>query len=334
MKALQATDFGISALRQVEVDMPSPRPGQIVLRVLAASLNYRDLAILSGSYLPDLPLPYVPASDACGEVIAVGEGVERFRVGDRVAPVYIQGWHDGPLTPEQRSKCTLGGPLAGVLQQYIVVPEQDAVHVPASLTAEEASTLPIAALTAWSALSDGQIEAGDTVLVQGSGGVALFALQFAKAAGATVIATSSSAQKLERLRALGADHVINYRTHPDWAGAVKEVTDGRGADIVVETGGSTLPQSLSATAFGGHVAVVGFVAGYQATIGVRQLIGPMLRVQGVVVGSRTRFEDMIRSICKHGIQPVIDSVFAFEDARFAFERLESGSHFGKIVVRL
>ncbi len=304
------------------------------MRVKAASLNYRDLAILKGIYLSSLPLPYVPASDACGEVVEVGEEVTRFRVGDRVTPIYTQGWHDGMPTLELRTKRTLGAPLTGVLQEYVVVPAEDAVAIPSHLTAAEAATLPIAAVTAWSTLAEGRVKTGDIVLVQGTGGVSLFALQFAKLAGASVIATSSSDEKLARARELGADVGINYRTTPNWDTAVREATKGRGVDIVVETAGATLAKSLSALAFGGFVGVVGFVAGFEATLPVRQLIGPMVRVQGIAVGSRARFEAMNRAIAQHKLRPVIDSTFALERAAEAFKRMERGDHFGKIVVAI
>lgn len=334
MKALHATEFSLDSFRLVEVSQPSPRRGEILLRVRAVSLNYRDLAVLTGTYIQNLSLPFIPASDACAEVVEVGEDVSRFKVGDRVTPIYTQGWHDGMPTPEQRARRTLGAPLAGVLQEYITVPAEDAVLAPGHLSNEEASTLPIAALTAWSALQEGGIKAGDTVLVQGSGGVALFALQFAKAAGALVIATSSSDEKLKKMQALGADCLVNYRSDENWEKTAKEMTGGRGADIVVETGGSTLPQSLSAVAFGGCVSVVGFVAGYEATIPLRQLIGPMIRVQGIAVGSRARFEAMNRAIVAHKIKPVLDSVFELSEAERAFKHMESGAHFGKVVVRV
>ena len=334
MRALEARAFALDALDIVERPIPRPRRGEILVRVRAASLNYRDLAVLSGTYIKDLPLPYVPASDACGEVVEVGEGVTRFRVGDRVLPTYTQGWHDGMPTPEQRTRRTLGAPLDGVLQDYVVVPAEDAVAAPPHLTDEEGATLPIAALTAWSTLAEGGVKPGDVVLVEGTGGVALFALQFAKLAGARVIATSSSDEKLARARELGADVGINYRTTPEWDVAVRDATGGRGADIVVETGGATLPKALSAVAFGGFVGVVGFVAGYEASVQIRQLIGPMVRVQGIAVGSRARFEAMNRAIAQHGLRPVIDSTFPLERAPEAFERLQRGAHFGKIVVTL
>jgi NADPH:quinone reductase-like Zn-dependent oxidoreductase len=333
MRALQASAFSIDALSLTQRPLPRPRRGEVLVRLRAASLNHRDLSILTENYLPGLPLPYVPASDGAGEVAAVGEGVTRWRVGDRVVPAYTQGWHDGLPTPEMRTRRTLGAPLAGTLQEYLVVPEEDAVATPQSLSDVEAATLPIAALTAWSTLVEGGVRPGITVLVQGTGGVALFALQFAKAAGAAVIATSSSDEKLQRLTALGADVVINYRD-PNWPQAARAATGGRGVDIIVETGGATLPQSLVAAAFGGFVGVVGFVAGYEATFGVRQLLGPMLRVQGIAVGSRTRFEAMNRAIELHRIKPVIDSSFALADGADAFRRMASGRHFGKIVVML
>ncbi len=334
MRALEAKAFSIDALGLAERAVPSPRRGEILVRIGAASLNYRDLAVLTQNYLPTLPLPYVPASDACGEVVAVGEEVKRFKVGDRAIPIYTQGWHDGLPTLELRTQRTLGAPLSGVLQEYIAVPAEDAVSVPAHLSDSEAATLPIAALTAWSTLSEGGVKTGDTVLVQGTGGVSLFALQFAKLAGARVIILSSSDEKLARAKQLGADVGINYRTTPDWEVPVREATGGRGVDIVVETAGATLNKSLAALAFGGFVGVVGFVAGYKAEISVRALLGPMLRVQGIAVGSRARFEAMNRAIAQHGLHPVIDSTFPLERGADAFRHLQSGQHFGKVVVSL
>jgi NADPH:quinone reductase-like Zn-dependent oxidoreductase len=334
MRALEASAFSIDALRVVERPMPRLRRGEIMIRIRAASLNYRDLAILKAIYLSNLPLPYVPASDACGEVEEIGEDVTRFRVGDRVAPIYTQGWYDGMPTLELRTKRTLGAPLTGVLQEYVVVPAEDAVSVPPHLTDAEAATLPIAAVTAWSTLAEGHVKTGDTVLAQGTGGVSLFALQFAKLAGAFVIVTSSSDEKLARARELGADVGINYRTIPNWDAAAREATGGRGVDIVVETAGATLAQSISVLAFGGFVGVVGFVAGFEAMVPVRQLIGPMVRVQGIAVGSRARFEAMNRAISQHKLRPVIDSTFPLERATEAFKRMERGDHFGKIVITI
>jgi len=334
MRALEARDFSIDALRLGERPVPKPRRGEILVRIRAASLNYRDLAILVHKFLPTLALPYVPASDACGEVVEVGEDVTRFNAGDRVTPIYTQGWHDGMPTLELRTRRTLGAPLAGVLQEYIAVPAEDAVSVPVHLSDGEAATLPIAALTAWSTLQEGGLKPGDSVLVQGTGGVSLFALQFAKLAGARVIVLSSSDDKLARAKQLGADLGINYRTTPDWSIPVREATQGKGVDIVVETAGATLDKSLASLAFGGFVGIVGFVAGYKAEIPLRAVIGPMIRIQGIAVGSRARFEAMNRAISQHKMKPVVDSTFPLEDAAQAFRRLEQGKHFGKIVVSL
>jgi NADPH:quinone reductase-like Zn-dependent oxidoreductase len=276
----------------------------------------------------------VPASDACGEVVEVGEDVTRFKVGDRVMPIYTQGWHDGLPTLELRTKRTLGAPLSGVLQEYIVVPAEDAVSVPAHLSDGEAATLPIAALTAWSTLQEGGIKPGDTVLIQGTGGVALFALQFAKLAGARVIAISSSDEKLARAKRLGADVGINYCTTPDWNVAVRDATLGRGVEIVVETAGSTLDKSLASLSFGGFIGVIGFVAGYKAEIPLRAVIGPMIRIQGIAVGSRARFEAMNRAIAQHKVRPVVDSTFPLEKAADAFRHMERGKHFGKVVISI
>jgi len=332
MRALEGHAFSIDGLKLATRPVPQPRRGEILVRIKAASLNYRDLAILVQKYLPSLPLPYVPASDCCGEVVALGEGVSRFRVGDRAIPLYTQGWHDGMPTLEMRTRRTLGAPLAGVLQEFISVPAEDAVAAPADLSDREAATLPIAALTAWSTLQEGGIKAGDTVLVQGTGGVALFALQFAKMFGARVIAISSSDEKLDRARKMGADACINYRTTPDWAAPVKQASGGRGVDIVVETAGATLDKSLACLSFGGFIGIVGFVAGYTAQVPLRAMIGPMVRVQGIAVGSRARFEAMNRAIAMHKLTPVIDSVYPLEKAADAFRHMEQGKHFGKVVI--
>jgi NADPH:quinone reductase-like Zn-dependent oxidoreductase len=334
MRGIEAQDLSIDALKLVQRPVPRPRRGEILVRVRAASLNYRDLAILTEKYLPTLPLPYVPASDASGEVMEVGEEVTRFKVGDRVTPIYTQGWHDGMPTPDQRTKRTLGAPLTGVLQDYLVVPAEDAVSVPPHLSHAEAATLPIAALTAWSTLAEADVRPGHVVVAQGTGGVSLFALQFARLAGARVIILSSSDEKLARARQLGAEVGINYRRTADWHVVVKEVTQGRGADIIVETVGNTLAKSIAAVAFGGFIGVVGFVGGYEATLPIRQLVGPMVRVQGIAVGSRARFEGMNRAISQHQLKPVVDRTFALEQAAEAFKFMKAGQHFGKIVITL
>lgn len=334
MRVLEAQSFSIDGLQVVTRPVPSPRFGEILIRVRAASLNFRDLVILTENYFPNQPMPYVPCSDACGVVVEVGAEVTRFKVGDRVAPTYTQGWYDGEPTFEQRTRRTLGGPLPGVLQEYLVVPAEDAVAVPSYLSDVEAATLPVAPLTAWSVLRDGDVKPGDVVVVQGTGGVALCGLQLAKLSGATVIVLSSSDEKLERVRALGADYGINYRTQPDWHIAVREITGGRGADLIIETGGSTLAQSLAALTFGGFIGVVGFVAGYEATIPVRQLVSPITRVHGLTTGSRRRFEAMNRAFAAHEVHPVIDRVFNLDETAEAFRRMKAGQHFGKIVISM
>ncbi len=334
MKTIEAPSFSIDALKLTERPKPAPGRNEILVRMRAASLNYRDLAVLSGKYMPALPLPYVPLSDGCGVVEQAGEGVTRFAVGQRVIPLYTQGWYAGMPTVEMRTKRTLGGPLPGVLQEYLCVPADDAVAAPEYLSDIEAATLPIAALTAWTTLIEGGIKAGSTVLVMGTGGVALFALQFARCFGARVIALTSSDAKVARLKEMGAEAVVNYRTTPDWEVAVRAATGGLGVDIVVETVGNTLGKSLTATAFGGFVGVIGFVAGPEATINVRQLLGPMVRVQGIAVGSRERFESMMRAMAMHKIHPVIDSTYPMVQTAEAFHKLERAGHIGKITISL
>ena len=334
MRAVEAVDFSIGSLRLCDRPVPTVRDGEVLIRIDAASLNYRDLAILDQKFMPHLKLPYVPCSDCSGEVVSIGDGVTRFKERDRVIPVYTQGWYSGKPTQQQRTTKTLGAPLSGVLQEYIVVPEQEAVMAAESLSPKECATLPIAALTAWNALEQGGVKSGDTVLVQGTGGVALYALQFAKMAGAKVILTSSSDEKIAQAKLLGADVGINYSKHENWGALAKEATGGRGVDIVIETTGYTLAESLSCVCFGGFVGVIGFVGGHEATISVKSLLGPFVRVQGIAVGSRLQFEAMVRAIDHLGIKPVIDSSFPLEKTAEAFEHLKSAKHVGKIVLEI
>lgn len=331
MRVIEATGFGIDKLALVERPVPEPAPGQILVRLTTATLNYRDFAILSGRYRAGLQFErsYVPASDGCGTVAALGAGVTRFRVGDRVVPVYTQGWVDGRPTPEMRATRTIGFPLDGVLREFIAVPAEDAVHAPASLTDIEAATLPIAGVTAWTTLQEG----GDWVLAMGTGGVAIFALLFAKLAGAQVAVISSTDDKLARARALGADAIVNYRTTADWAPAVRQATGNRGVDIVIETAG-TLGPSIAAAAFGAIIGVVGFTGSHASQLDVRQVIMPMIRIQGIAVGSRNGFEAMNRAIDHRGLKPVVDQVFPLEHAIDAFALMECRGHFGKIAIRI
>lgn len=333
MQAIEAAGFGLEKLHLVERPVPEPKRGEILIQVNAASINYRDLAILKGTYKPEFRKPFIPGSDCCGVVAALGPGGTRFAPGDRVIPVYTQGWIDGLPTPDMRQNRTLGVPLDGVLCEFIVVSAEDAVRAPSNLSDVEAATLPIAALTAWTTLREGSVKSGDWVLAMGTGGVALFALQFAKLAGAQVVIISSSDEKLARARELGADAAINYRSNPDWAPLVREATDGRGADIIIETAG-TLSKSLDAATFGGFVGVIGFISGNITQIDVRKVMGPLLRVQGIAPGSRSNFEAMNRAIMRHDTKPVIDVTFPLDRAAEALSYMERGSHFGKIAVSI
>ena len=322
--------YGIDNLEVLEKPDPKPGAGQIVVDIKAATLNYRDLATVTA---PSGRTPFVPCSDGGGVVSAVGEGVSRVKVGDHVASLFFQGWFAGEPTP-QALGTALGGALDGVLQEKVLLSEQGVTRVPAGYTDEEAATLPCAALTAWRGLVvEGQMKSGDVVVVQGTGGVSIFALQFAKAAGATVIITSSSDEKLERAKALGADYLINYKSTPDWAREVRRITDNRGADHVVEVGGAgTFEQSLRAIRLGGKIAVIGVLGGFVKDLNVAAIFGSNAYIHGVTVGSREHFEAMTRAIEANGIKPVIDKRFSLDDSRAAFECMKAGAHFGKIAV--
>jgi NADPH:quinone reductase-like Zn-dependent oxidoreductase len=327
--------WGLDHLALIERSDPSPGPGRVVVRVRAVSINYRDLLTVQGKYNPKQPLPLVPCSDGAGEVEAVGDGVRRVKVGDRVCSLFAQRWLAGEPTRD-RIRSTLGGPLDGVLAERVVLSEEGLVRTPEHLSDEEASTLPCAAVTAWNALvTRGRVTAGETVLVQGTGGVSIFALQIAKLLGARVIITSSSDEKLARTRELGADEGINYREVPEWGARVKELTGGEGADLVVEVGGAaTLQQSLRAVRIGGRVCLIGNVAGTEAEIPLTLIFMQRVDVHGILVGDRESFEAMNRAIAQHRLRPVIDRVFPLDDCRAAFEHMAEGRHFGKIVIRL
>jgi NADPH:quinone reductase-like Zn-dependent oxidoreductase len=297
----------------------------------AASLNYRDLATVESPMIKGR-LPLVPLSDGCGLVSAIGPGVTRVAVGDRVAPLFFQGWLGGEPTGPALATALAGG-IDGVARDQVVLSENGVSKVPAALSDEEAACLPCAALTAWRALVEGGLKPGDVVLAQGTGGVSIFALQFAKAAGATVIITSSSDEKLERARALGADHTINYKTDPEWAKAARKLTGGRGVDHVVEVGGAgTFQQSIQAIRIGGHIAVIGVLSGMVKDLNVAAMFGANARIHGITVGSREQFEAMCRAIEANAIRPVIDKRFPLEDAQSAFRAMKAGEHFGKIVL--
>lgn len=337
MKVYEIQDnFGLDNLKPAERDIPALGSEQVLLKIKACSLNYRDLMMVQGSYNPRQPLPLIPLSDGVGEIVEVGDQVSRVAVGDRVAGIFAQGWFGGEPSQERVRPTTLGSPLDGMLAQYVVLHQQGVVKVPAHLSDQEAATLPCAAVTAWSALNKyRRLSPGDTVLLQGTGGVSVFALQFAKLSGATVIITSSSDAKLERAKSLGADYTINYREQPDWHKVARDITGKTGVDHIVEVGGAgTFEKSLAAVRIGGFIATIGVLDGGSAPLSVIPILMSGLTVQGILVGSRDDFEAMNRAIAAHQLQPVIDKTFAFDEARAAFDWMHSGSHFGKIVIQI
>jgi NADPH:quinone reductase-like Zn-dependent oxidoreductase len=314
---------------------PRPGPGEVLLRMKAASLNYRDLVVPVrgyGAFTGNLPL--IPLSDGVGEVIEVGAGVTRVKAGDRVCPCFHQSWIGGPPDLERLTR-TLGGPIDGTMAELMCLPAEGVVKVPAHLTDEQAATLPCAALTAWSALvTYDELGPGSRVLVQGTGGVALFALAFAKLAGCHVTVISSSDEKLARARAMGADAGINYTATPEWSKAAREITAGRGFDHIVELGGEkTLPQSLRAIRPGGTLSMIGVLSGSALAAPLGHVVTRQVRLQGITVGSRDGFEAMMRAVEQHRLVPVVDRVFAFEQLKEAMAALKQGAHFGKLCIR-
>ncbi len=336
MKAFEIQgSFGLDHLTLVERPEPIPAFRHVRVRLHAASLNFRDLLMVRGQYNPKQPLPLIPLSDGAGEVVELGDGVTRFQVGDRVMPIFAQRWLAGEPT-KARLLSALGGPLDGTLVEEVALHEEGLVPVPAHLSWEEAATLPCAAVTAWSALvTQGGLKAGDTVVVLGTGGVSLFALQIAHLHGARVIVTSSSDAKLERARALGAAETINYQAVPDWEKRVRELTGGTGADHVIEVGGGgTFARSVRAVRIGGQISLIGVLAGNATEVNLAPILMQNIRVQGVIVGSRETFEHLLRAVAHHQLRPVVDRVFPFAEARAAFDHMAGQGHFGKIVVRM
>ncbi len=322
--------FGIDSLTLVDKADPKPGPGQVLLKMSAWSLNYRDLMVVKGLYNPKLRFPFTPLSDGVGTVSAIGDGVTRVKVGERVAGCFCQRWLDGPLD-DAKAKSALGGGQQGMLAECIVLHEDGVVPVPAHLSDPQAATLPCAALTAWNALiASGNIKAGDTVLIQGTGGVSLFALQFAKLQGARVIATSGHDDKLARVLKMGASDGINYKQTPEWGDKVRECTGGIGVDHVVEVGGAgTLGQSLKAVRTGGTISLIGVLAG-GSQVNPIPILMKNVRVQGIFVGSRAMFEALNRAVALQQLRPVVDKTFAFTEIAAALRHMESAAHFGKI----
>lgn len=336
MKAYEIERFGIENLVIVERDNPCPRANEVLVKLHASSLNYRDFMVVTGTYNPRMKLPAIPFSDGAGEIIEVGSAVTKWKVGDRVMPIFAQRWFDGESSEDKRRTSLGAGPQwNGVLRELAAFSEESVVRIPEHLSYVEASTLPCAALTAWNALAvSGKLKAGETVLTLGTGGVSIFALQFAKLFGAQVISTSSSDEKIERLKDLGADHTINYRTREDWDAAVLESIGKPGVDHVVEVGGAdTLARSLSAVRIGGHIALIGALSGAGAFDPLNVFM-KSVRLQGIFTGSRTTFEEMNRAISVNKLEPVIDRVFGFDEVKAALDHMGSGSHFGKIVVKI
>jgi NADPH:quinone reductase-like Zn-dependent oxidoreductase len=336
MKAFQITGTeGFASLVQSEQPDPVPAAGEVLVKIEAVSLNYRDYMNVMGIRGVTGPIPRVPCSDGSGTVVAVASDVSIWQLGDRVVIPFMPTWLDGPFS-QTHAAAALGGAKDGVLRELISVPASSLVRLPASLSFAEAATLPCAAVTAWDALLvRGQLQPGSTVLIQGSGGVSVFALQIAKQHGARVLAITSSDEKADRLRSLGADATLNYRQTPNWAPWVLEQTGGLGVDHVVEIGGpETLNASLQATRFGGHIALIGVLTGTTGEIQTVQILRKGIRLDGIYVGSRSMLADVVAHFEQNGLRPVIDSAFSFDQAAEAFCHLESAQHFGKIVIRL
>ena len=327
------SDGGIDALVLVERADPRPGPAEVLVSVRASSVNYRDLSTIEDPLSRNLPYPRIPNSDGVGEVVEVGQGVTRFKPGERVVATFFQRWRDGQITPDAMASA-LGGALDGMLAERVVLHQDGLVSVPEHLTDLEAATLPCAALTAWNSLVEqGNVRAGDTVLLLGTGGVSIFALQFATLLGARAIITSSSDDKLAQAKSLGAWKTINYRDTPDWEQAVMDLTGGRGVDHTVEVGGAgTLQRSVAATRVAGSIGLIGVLT--HGELNPALIMRKSIRLQGIYVGSRRMFEDMNRAIAQHRLKPVIHRAYAFEEARQAYHAMRKAQHFGKLVIEI
>lgn len=333
MRVWQIASFGIDSLEVVERPTPQPGPGEVLIKIHAVSLNYRDLMMVKGAYNPKLRLPRVPCSDGSGEVAAIGEGVTQWKPGDRVCGIFMQNWFDGPPTPA-KVKGALGGDIDGMLADHVLLKQTGIVRFPEHLSFEEAATLPCAAVTAWNALASANLQPNATVLIQGTGGVSIFALQFAKLAGARVIGISSSDAKLQRAFSLGLDKGVDYGETSEWDRWVMEQTNGDGADLVVEVGGvGTLPRSLRAVKMGGVIAQIGVLSGPAEPIPIPMILHKQVHIQGIYVGSRHHFEEMNKAIAAAQLHPIFES-HPWTEAREVFREMESASHFGKLVLKV
>ncbi|TGN17400.1 zinc-dependent alcohol dehydrogenase family protein [Leptospira idonii] len=336
MKQIQLSSFGIQNLSLADAPEPGkPKAGQVLVRMRAASLNFRDNLVIAGKYNPKFPTPMVPCSDGAGEVVEIGEGVTEWKVGDKVLATFAPNWIADHAT-HQEMRHTLGGPLDGTLREYILFPETGLVAMPKHLSFEEGATLPCAALTAWSSFHVfSKLLPGHTVVVQGTGGVSLFALQFAKQAGAKVFLTSSSEEKLSKGKSLGADFLINYKEVPEWGKQIRSLTEKIGADHIVEVGGAgTLEQSIIACKPFGVIHLIGILAGRSGELNLLPVVMNNIKVQGIVVGGRKAFQAMNAAIEASGLKPVIDRIFPLSETKEALDYLKSGSHFGKIVIQI
>jgi len=335
MKLYELGAFGLDNLKLTDRIPPEPAADEVMIRVRAVSLNYRDLLIVRGEYNPRMRLPRVPLSDGAGEIVSVGADVTSWNPGDRVVVPFFPAWLEGELT-HTKGASALGGDVDGMLREFITVRADALLSIPEHLSFEQAATLPCAAVTAWNGLFvSGHLRPGQTLLLQGTGGVSLFGLQFGKLAGANIILLSSSDDKLKRGRAMGADHTINYRTEPDWEKRVMEITGKHGVDLTLEVGGTgTLSRTLRATAHGGQVSLIGILSGISGDVQIGPILHKAITVRGIYVGSRAMFEAMNSVIAHHRLEPVIDRVFSFDETHDAFRHMTDAQHFGKIVIRI
>jgi NADPH:quinone reductase-like Zn-dependent oxidoreductase len=335
MKSIQFEAFGLEHLKMRDIPVPQPAANEVLVKVTAASLNYLDLDVIRGFYNPQLPFPHIPVADGAGIVEEVGKDVTIWKKGDRVTTHFIREWISGQRT-EKMFQARQGLEFPGVLAEYVTLPAASIMRAPSNLSDEEAATLPVAGLTAWAGLIDvGRARPGQTVLIQGTGGVSIFALQIAKLSGMKAIALTGAEDKVAKLKALGADEVINYKTDPEWQHTVKRLTNGAGADLTLNiAGGNTVKQSVQALNTGGFVGLVGYLDSPSIQLDFFDVLIRNARIEGITVGSRDTYADFVTFIETNQLKPVIDTVYPFEKAREALEYLESGRHFGKIVIRI